>query len=253
MHVIYCSPRCHRFARALRPVSFIGSLDAPSCFLCASSLLLNAPSLLSYAPFRSSSRASFNGKQGSQFSLPVCTASFGIESQGLPSASLRNHRSNSYVTYYLPRALVRPLLSLFRALKTACDPSRSVIHYIQIIIALQSFHHLPKILFVFEIATQKSILMNQDHNQHLYDIYRKIEFEQYFQRELNIHVYDSDLVEADKAALRLGSFKEILERSFLCPFCRLIVTAICRRRTTWVFGFEDIIARNNGKRTEMKC
>lgn len=96
--------------------------------------------------------------------------------------------------------------------------------------------------------------MDQDRSQQLCETCTKIDFKEYFQHEIGTHVYEpGNLVGADTNALRLGRFEDLFKKSSSCPFCRLVVTAICRRRTSWTFTPEHMIARNREEGTEMEC
>ena len=95
--------------------------------------------------------------------------------------------------------------------------------------------------------------MEREDSQQLCEVCTKIDFVQYFQREVNTYIYESGLVGADTNALRLGRFEDIFGKSSSCPFCRLVVTAVCKRHTSWTFTPRHIIARNSEEGTEMEC
>ncbi|KAL9609351.1 MAG: hypothetical protein Q9167_005876 [Letrouitia subvulpina] len=95
--------------------------------------------------------------------------------------------------------------------------------------------------------------MERKHSQQLCEICKDIDFKQYFQREIGAHAYEDGLVGASKDALRLGLFKEIVEKSFSCPFCHLVASAICRRRTSWTFSPEQQVAANSEQKKVMEC
>lgn len=103
------------------------------------------------------------------------------------------------------------------------------------------------------LITQDLIRMERKHSQQLCEICKDIDFKQYFQREIGAHVYEDSLVGASKDALRLGLFKDIVEKSSSCPFCHLVASAICRRRTSWTFSPEQQVAANSKQKNEMEC
>ena len=107
---------------------------------------------------------------------------------------------------------------------------------------------------MFEIALQESTAMEQDHHERLCSVCRKIDFKQYFQREVNVHHDQSGWVGADKTASELGSFKSMVERSSMCPFCRLVVGALCwEKDTSSAIEPENLITKASENGTELKC
>lgn len=90
--------------------------------------------------------------------------------------------------------------------------------------------------------------------QQLCDVCANINFAEYFQREVNVHRVNDDLVSGNRDARRLGYLKEVHGRSNHCSFCRLAVKALCKRwlPSEWVSP-ERFVEQSCEQGTEMEC
>jgi hypothetical protein len=81
-----------------------------------------------------------------------------------------------------------------------------------------------------------------------------IDFEKYFQCEVNVCRGDGYLVSGSKDAVRLGHLKEIYERGVFCAFCRLAIQALCRRwwRYKWVSS-KELLERDSREGLKIEC
>lgn len=89
--------------------------------------------------------------------------------------------------------------------------------------------------------------------QQLCKICEGIDFNDYFRRAVNCHTYQDGFVGANKNAVRLGLFEEIVQKSSFCSFCYLVAMAICRRRSSWVFNPQQKIAADRKRGVVMEC
>ena len=93
----------------------------------------------------------------------------------------------------------------------------------------------------------------QKRGQQLCKICEGIDFKEYFRRAIDCHVYEDGFVGANKNALRLGFFEEIVQRSSSCSFCYLVAMSICRRRSSWLFSPQQKIAADRKRGFVMEC
>jgi hypothetical protein len=80
-----------------------------------------------------------------------------------------------------------------------------------------------------------------------------INFSKYFQSAVDSTTDDDGFVGPTSGALKIGSIKEVIERSEHCAFCCIVVAALCTTTLYRLTTPEDILARDHakGKNTEL--
>ncbi|KAA6410866.1 MAG: hypothetical protein FRX48_05176 [Lasallia pustulata] len=95
--------------------------------------------------------------------------------------------------------------------------------------------------------------MDQENCQQLCEVCEPINFGRYFTNQIDNCVTQYKETGADANALKLGYLKDIYRRSSSCPFCRLVVMAICRNDASWSFTPDQRVAADLHEEEQIEC